>query len=76
MFRRRAIRAVHRLLGTSLPPVRPASGPDFGEVSATRDFVVSSGRETWRVTLVEVPESARPLLLFTCAPPPFSSSTR
>lgn len=70
IFRRRAIRAVRRLLAQALPPVRPVNGSDFGEVTTSRDFAVSCGRATYRVTLVEVPEAARPLLLFVGHPPP------
>ena len=70
VFRRRAIRSVRRLLSHALPPVRPVNGCDFGEVTTSRDFVVSCGRSTYRVTLVEVPEAARPLLLFVGGLPP------
>jgi hypothetical protein len=70
VFRRRALRAVRRLLGRSLPPVRPVSGPEFAEIGISRDFVVSCGRQEYRVSLVEVPEAARPLLLFIGQVPP------
>jgi PAS domain-containing protein len=46
------------------------NGGDFGGVTTSRDFVVTCGRATYRVTLVEVPEAARPLLLFVGHPPP------
>lgn len=69
-FRRRAIASVRRLLSHALPPVRPVNGCDFGEVTTSRDFVVSCGRAAYRVTLVEVPEAARPLLLFVGERPP------
>jgi hypothetical protein len=70
VFRRRALRAVRRLLGHALPPVRPVTGSEFGEFVMARDFIVSCGRRQYRVTLVEVPEAARPLLLFTGQTPP------
>ncbi len=70
VFRRRALRAVRRLLGRSLPPVRPVSGPEFAEVGISHDFVVSCGRQEYRVSLVDVPEAARPLLLFIGQAPP------
>jgi hypothetical protein len=70
VFRRRALRAVRRLLGKSLPPVRPVSGTEFGDVAVSRDFTVSCGRRDYRVSLVEVPEAARPLLLFVGEMPP------
>jgi hypothetical protein len=69
-FRRHALRAVRRLLGRTLPPVRPVNGCEFGEIAVSRDFLVSCGRATYRVTLVEVAEAARPLLLFTGGLPP------
>jgi hypothetical protein len=69
-FRWRAVGAVRRLLGQSLPPVRPVSGTEFGDVAVSRDFTVSCGRREYRVTLVEVPEAARPLLLFVGQTPP------
>lgn len=69
-FRRRALGAVRRLLGPALPPVRPVSGCDFDEIAPGRHFSVSCGRATYRVTLVDVAEAARPLLLFEGALPP------
>lgn len=69
-FRRRALHAVRRLLGYALPPVRPVNGSEFGEVAISRDFMVSCGRMHYRVTLVDVPEAARPLLLFAGQRPP------
>jgi hypothetical protein len=69
-FRRQALRAVRRLLGRALPPVRPVNGCEFGEVSLSREFVVSCGRADYRVTLVEVAEAARPLVLFVGRMPP------
>ena len=69
-FRRCAAHAVRRLLGCSLPPVRPVNGSEFGEVAMSRDFAVSCGRMHYKVTLVDVPEAARPLLLFAGQMPP------
>lgn len=69
-FRRRALRAVRRLLGRTLPPVRPVNGCEFGEIALSREFLVSCGRAIYRVTLVEVAEAARPLLLFSGELPP------
>jgi hypothetical protein len=69
-FRRCALRAVRLLLGRALPPVRPVIGCEFGEISLSRDFFVSCGRATHRVTLVDVAEAARPLLLFNGSVPP------
>jgi hypothetical protein len=50
--------------------VRPVNGCEFGEIALSRDFLVSCGRATYRVTLVEVAEAARPLLMFTGEVPP------
>jgi hypothetical protein len=46
------------------------TGSEFAEVAVTRDFLVSCGRRDYRVALVDVPEAARPLLLFIGAIPP------
>lgn len=70
VLRGRALHAVRTLLGRSLPPVRPMTGSDFADIAVTRDFVVSCGRREYRVALVDVPEAARPLLLFVGAIPP------
>jgi hypothetical protein len=69
-FRGSALHAIRRLLGRSLPPVRPLMGSEFAELSLSRDFVVSCGRKEYRVVLVDVPEAARPLLLFLGSAPP------
>jgi len=69
-FRRRALRAVRRILGRVLPPVRTVNGCEFAEAALSRHFIVSCGRATYRVTLVDVAEAARPLLLFTGQAPP------
>ncbi len=68
--RDRALFAVKRLLGDTLPPVRPVSGAEFVEMAAERDFVVSCGRAEYRVMLLEFPEIARPLLVFVGKRPP------
>lgn len=70
VFRRHASRAVRCLLGHALPPVRPTRGSDFADVTPSREITVSCGRRTYRVTLVDVPEAARPLLLFVGQRPP------
>jgi hypothetical protein len=70
VFRRRAVRAVRQLLGDVLAPVRPVNGCGFGEVALDREFVVTCGRETYRVSLLHLSEAARPLLLFLGRQPP------
>lgn len=66
----RALRAIGTLLDGTLPPVRPVHGNAFGDLSSERDFVLTCGREEYRVLLVEVPEVARPLLCFVGRRPP------
>lgn len=68
--RTRTLHAVKRLLDGTVPPVRPVSGGEYETVTAERDFVVSCGREEYRVVLIELPEIARPLLLFDGGRPP------
>jgi hypothetical protein len=68
--RPRTIRAVRSLLGHVIPPVRPVCGSGFDEIATTRAILVSCGRASYRVTLVEIAETARPLLLFEGALPP------
>jgi hypothetical protein len=69
-FRTHVVRAVRRLLGRSLPPVRTATGSDFADIAFSRDFILSCGRREYRATLIEVPEAARPVILFVGAMPP------
>lgn len=69
-LRRRALGAVRRLLGPVLPPVRPMISSEFADMASSGTFVLSCGRREYRATLVDVPEAARPLLLFAGAMPP------
>lgn len=66
----RAVQAVRRLFGDTLPPVRPVHGNDFDEIAVERDFVLFCGREEYSVLLLEFPEVARPVLLFCGKRPP------
>jgi len=66
----RAARAARRILGVSLPPVRPQSGRGFEDTLLGNTFAVTDGRASYLITLIEVPEVARPLLMFTGAIPP------
>ncbi|WP_102107282.1 Hint domain-containing protein [Oceaniglobus roseus] len=69
-LKRRAARAARRILRRTLS-LRDASlsgGPD--EPVFDRFFEVSDGRTVFAVTLIEMPESARPLLLFIDRIPP------
>ncbi len=76
LLRRRAVRAVRSLVGNALPPVRPVSGHDFGEPELDRSFLLTDGRRTFSVTLVEVAEVARPLLMFVDGFPPRDTDLR
>jgi hypothetical protein len=75
-FRANVVRAVRRLLGHSLPPVRPVTGSDFADIALSRDVVVSCGRREYRGTLIEVPEAARPVILFMGVMPPANRPLR
>ena len=66
----RASLAARRLLGRSAPPVRAIDAPEFSDPLVGPGFTVTDGREAWTATLVEVPEAARPLLMFAGELPP------
>lgn len=70
LLRRRAVSAVRSLVSGALPPVRPMHGEDFAEPEFDRSFKVFDGRRSYVVTLVDVAEVARPLLMFTGHMPP------
>ena len=69
-LRARASAAARRLLGRSAPPVRPIDAPEFSDPLLGPVFTVTDGRDAWSATLVEVPEAARPLLMFSGDLPP------
>ena len=69
-LRARASAAARRLLGRSVPPVRAIDTPEFCDPLLGPAFTVTDGREAWTATLVEVPEAARPLLMFSGDLPP------
>lgn len=66
----RAARAARRILGVSLPPVRPQSGNGFEDTLLGNSFAVTDGRASYIITLIEVAEVARPLLMFIGQMPP------
>ncbi len=69
-LRRHAVAAVRSLVGGALPPVRPMHGQEFADPELDRFFHVTDGRRTYAVTLVDVAEVARPLLMFVGQLPP------
>ncbi|HHN73387.1 MAG TPA: Hint domain-containing protein [Thermopetrobacter sp.] len=69
-LRARAGRAVKRILGGALPAPFPNLAEEFDEPVFDRYFVVSDGLQTYPVTLIDIAETARPLLLFLDALPP------
>lgn len=66
----RAARAARRLFGQSLPPARAQMGSGFEDALLGHSFAVTDGRTSYSVTLVEVPEASRPLLMFPAGLPP------
>ena len=66
----RAARAARRMFGVSLPPVRPQRGCGFDESDEGQSFAVTDGRQAYQVTLIDVAEIARPLLMFAGRMPP------
>ncbi|MEO0388547.1 MAG: Hint domain-containing protein [Pseudomonadota bacterium] len=69
-LRQRAARAARRMLSASLPPVRPQDGTGFEGSAFGTCFEVTDGRTAYTVSLVHVPEAARPLLVFSGPIPP------
>ncbi len=69
-LRRRAARAVRRIVGNVAPRIQAGSAAVDNEPLFDRYFEVSDGRRTYLVTLIDVDDLARPLLLFTGFLPP------
>ena len=67
-LRRHAIRALPRLIGHAFP--NPSAMLDAEAAVSNLNFVLSDGRRRYKVTTIELPELARPLLLFIGAMPP------
>lgn len=66
----RAAAAVRRMLGHALPPGRGQQCESFSDTSLTNSFVITDGQRSWEAVLIEVPEVARPLLMFNGGLPP------
>lgn len=69
-LRARAGRAVKRILGATLKGAVPAMIHDYDEPVFDRYFVVSDGVRAYPVTLIDIAETARPLLMFMDEMPP------
>ena len=70
VLRARAHAAARRLLGRAVPPARRSAGATDGADPLSHSFTVTNGSDVWTVSLVDVPEAARPLLVFVGAMPP------
>ncbi|AUQ71287.1 Hint domain-containing protein [Phaeobacter inhibens] len=74
-LRRSAARSVRRLVGLAIDPKAnetgsPAAETESGTVLRDRHFVVTDGLRNYTVTLIEVGQGQRPLLMFVdCHPP-------
>ncbi len=70
-LRQRAARAVRRLVGAAVSGA-PLTQPALDEDAPLRDrsFTVTNGFRSFTVTLIDVPDHPRPLLMFTDALPP------
>ncbi len=66
----RAGAVIRRLFGPALPPGRAQIGEDFSDPLLSNAFELTDGTASWTATLVEVPEVARPLLMFVGRMPP------
>ena len=69
-LRRRAAAGARKLIGRAL--LQEGVRTPFTEAMTDldRSFSVSDGRHTWVATLIDIPEIARPLLMFTGEMPP------
>ena len=68
-LRRRAARTVRRLLGDAMPH-RPTLVDPWDDPVFDRFFAVTDGRSRYAITLIEMEQTARPLLLFLNRVPP------
>ncbi|WP_099824573.1 Hint domain-containing protein [Oceaniglobus indicus] len=69
-LRQRAARAARRMVGHAIQPLRPDVRGFADEPLFDRHFVVTEGRREYAITLIELAETARPLLLFLGEMPP------
>jgi hypothetical protein len=63
-LRRRAARAVHKLLGAAIDPTRKPQQNDVDAEALNIGFEVTDGRRSYTATLIEAERGGVPLLLF------------
>lgn len=69
-LRRRAAQSVRRLVGAAVDSVPEVDGFDADQPLMDSHFVVTDGKQSYTVTLIEVGPNARPLLMFLDDMPP------
>lgn len=69
-LRRRAARSVRRLVGAAVQNRTDLSDISLEEPLLDKSFVVTNGVQSYTVTLIEVGDGARPLLMFVDEIPP------
>lgn len=69
-LRKRAAKAAHRLAGTALPAKRHDDADGGEETVLDNAFIVTDGRRSYTITLVQTPDGSAPLLMFLDEMPP------
>lgn len=69
-IRKRAARMVRRLVGVAVAPEKRLIDADVHQPLRDSSFVVTDGSQSYTVTLIEVGDGARPLLMFLDEMPP------
>ncbi|MEP2716152.1 Hint domain-containing protein [Pseudophaeobacter sp.] len=72
-LRRRAARSVRRLVGAAVQNRSDVSEVSVEDPLLDKSFVVTNGVQSYTVTVIEVSDSARPLLMFVNEIPPRGS---
>ncbi|WP_420862769.1 Hint domain-containing protein [Algirhabdus cladophorae] len=72
ILHQRAAKTVHRLVGRVLPTSADSPVPSDRSEDILKDssFMVTDGAQTYRATIIDVPGSKRPLLMFVNELPP------
>jgi hypothetical protein len=69
-IRKRAARMVRRLVGAAVEPSKKLNEVEVDEPLMESSFVVTNGARSYTVTLIDVPGSQHPLLMFVDDMPP------
>lgn len=69
-LRRRAARAVHKLVGTALATTPPLQDDDAQERALNAGFEVTDGHKSYRISIIDSPSQLHPLLMFMAEIPP------